>query len=147
MFTHILVPTDGSPLSRKATNAAAKLAKSMNAKGTSIHVTSPLRIVAADFYMPPELLSSAEYDLATAKSAGKVLAQAEKACKGAGVPWEGLHVSSDERYQSIIAVAKRKRCDLILMASHGRRGVAAVVLGSETNKVLTHSKIPVLVYR
>ena len=147
MFTNILVPTDGSPLSRKATNAAAKLAKSMNAKVTSIHVTSPFRIVAVDFYMPPELLSSAEYDLATAKSAAKVLAHAEKVCKNAGVTWEGVHISSDEPYQSIIAAAKRRRCDLILMASHGRRGVAAVVLGSETNKVLSHSKIPVLVYR
>lgn len=147
MFTHILVPTDGGPLSRKATLAAARLAKSMNAKITSINVTAPFRIVASDFYMPPELLSSAAYDAAVAKSAAKVLAQAEKVCKEAGVAWEGVHASDDQPYQAIIAAAKRKRCDLILMASHGRRGVKAVLLGSETHKVLTHSKTPVLVYR
>ena len=147
MFTHILVPTDGAPLSRKATRAAAALAKSMSARITSIHVTSPFRIIASDFYMPPELLSSAAYDADVAKSAAKVLAQAESVCKQAGVAWEGLHVSDDQPYQAIIACAKRRRCDLILMASHGRRGVTAVLLGSETHKVLTHSKIPVLVYR
>jgi nucleotide-binding universal stress UspA family protein len=147
MFTRILVPTDGGPLSRKATRAAAKLAKSMQAKVTSIHVTSPFHIVAYDFYVPPDLLSAGDYDATVAKSATKVLAQAEKVCKAVGVPWEGMHVSDDVPSEAIIAAAKRKRCDLILMASHGRRGVAAMVLGSETNKVLTHSKIPVLVYR
>lgn len=147
MFTNILVPTDGGPLSRKASRAAAKLAKSMKAKVTSIHVTSPFHIVAYDFYVPPDLLTAENYDAAVAKSAAKALAQAQKVCKEAGVPWEGMHVSNDVPYEAIIAAARRKRCDLILMASHGRRGVAAVVLGSETQKVLTHSKIPVLVYR
>ena len=148
MFTRILVPTDGGPLSRKATRAAAKLAKSMNAKVTSIHVTPPFHMVIAyDVYVPPDLLTAENYDAGVAKSAAKALAQAEKVCKESGVPWEGMHVSSDVPYEAIIAAAKRKRCDLILMASHGRRGVAAVVLGSETHKVLTHSKIPVLVYR
>lgn len=73
--------------------------------------------------------------------------QAQKLCKDAGVSWEGVHVADGEPYRAIITLAKRKRCDLILMASHGRRGIAGVVLGSETNKVLTHSKIPVRVYR
>jgi nucleotide-binding universal stress UspA family protein len=73
--------------------------------------------------------------------------QAQNLCKDAGVSWEGVHVADGEPYRAIIALAKRKRCDLILMASHGRRGIAGVVLGSETNKVLTHSKIPVRVYR
>ena len=148
MFTNILVPTDGGPLSRKAARAAVELAKSVKAKVTSIHVTPPFHVVvSADFYVPPDLLSAENYDTAVAKSAAKALAEAEKLCKEAGVPWEGMHVSNDVTYEAIIAAARRKRCDLILMASHGRRGVAAVVLGSETNKVLTHSKVPVLVYR
>ena len=125
MYTNILVPTDGGPLSRKATRAAAQLAKSMKARVTSVHVTPPFRIVAADFYMPPELLSQADHDAAMGKSAAKVLAQSEKLCKEAGVPWEGMHVSDDEPYEAIIASAKRKRCDLILMASHGWRGISA----------------------
>lgn len=147
MFTHILVPTDGGPLSRKANRAAARFAKEMNAKVSTIHVTMPFRPAAADFYMPYELGSLDQYNAWSASRAAKVLAQAEKAFKEAGVPWEGIHVSDDEPYRAIIAAARRKRCDLILMASHGRRGVAAVVLGSETTKLLTHSKIPVLVYR
>ena len=147
MYTHILVPTDGSPLSRKAARAAARLAKSTGAKVTSIHVTAPFRPATVDFLMPYERLTSAQHDAWAAKSAARVLAQAGKFCKDGGVPWEGLHVSDEEPFRAIVAAAKRKRCDLILMASHGRRGAAAVVLGSETTKVLTHSKIPVLVYR
>ena len=147
MFKNILVPTDGSPASRKAARAAARLAASMGASVTSIHVTAPFRPAAVDFTMPYELLTSAQHEAWAGKSAAKVLAQAETLCKRAGVPWEGVHVSDEEPYRAIIAAAKRKRCDLILMASHGRRGVAAIVLGSETTKVLTHSKIPVLVYR
>ena len=147
MFTHVLVPTDGSPWSRSAARAATRLATSMGARMTSIHVTPPFRPATVDFVMPYERLTSAQHDAWAAKSAAKVLAQARNLCRDAGVPWEGLHVSDDEPARAIIAAAKRKRCDLILMASHGRRGVAAIVLGSETTKVLTHSKIPVLVYR
>jgi len=147
VFTHILVPTDGGPLARKAMRAAAKLAKSMKAKVTSVYVSPPFRVVAFDYYVPPELLSPDEYDVAIAKSAARFLGQAKTLCKDAGVSWAGVHVADAEPYRAIIAHAKRKRCDLILMASHGRRGIAGVVLGSETNKVLTHSKIPVLVYR
>ena len=147
MFTHVLVPTDGSSRSRKAIRAAALLAKSLNARITSIHVTVPFRPAAVDFYMPYEEPSLAQYNASVGKSAAKVLAQAQKACKEVGVACEILHVSDAEPHRAIIAAAKRKRCDLVVMASHGRRGIAAVVLGSETSKVLTHSKIPVLVYR
>ena len=148
MFTSILVPTDGGPLSRKATRAAATLAKSNKAKVTSIYVTPPFHMVVAyDVYVPPDLLTAENYDAAVAKSAAKVLAQAEKVCREHGVSWEGMHVSNDSPYQAIIAAAKRRRCDLILMASHGRRGLSSLLLGSETSKVLLHSKIPVLVVR
>ena len=147
MYRHILVPTDGSPASRSATRAAARFAKSIGAKVTSIHVTPPFRPAAAGFTMPYETLSSARYDASFAESAAKALAQAEQVCKEVGVTWQGLHIVDDEPYRAIIACAQRKRCDLILMASHGRRGVAALLLGSDTTKVLTHSKVPVMVYR
>jgi len=147
MFKHILVPTDGSPLSRKATRAAAKLAKSMSAKLTSIHVSAPYRIVAYDFYVPPALLKPIDYDVAIAKSAARFLGQAETICRNAGVAWEGVHTIGDDPSRAILAAARRKRCDLILMASHGWRASTAVILGSEANKLLTRSKIPVLIYR
>jgi nucleotide-binding universal stress UspA family protein len=147
VFSNILVPTDGGALARKATRAAAKLAKSMKAKVTSVYVSPPFRMVAFDYYVPPDLLSSGDYDAVNAKSAARFLGRAQTLCKDAGVSWEGVHVADAEPYRAIIALARRKRCDLILMASHGRRGIAGLLLGSETQKVLTHSKIPVLVYR
>jgi nucleotide-binding universal stress UspA family protein len=79
--------------------------------------------------------------------AERYLGVIKKAASTAGVPFEGLHVFNDQPYQAIVQTAKDKGCDLIFMASHGRKGVVALVLGSETYKVLTHSKIPVLVHR
>jgi nucleotide-binding universal stress UspA family protein len=77
----------------------------------------------------------------------RCLSRVSAAAKLAGVPCETLHIEHEHVYQAIIDTASARRCDLIVMASHGRRGVSAVVLGSKTVKVLTHSKIPVLVYR
>jgi nucleotide-binding universal stress UspA family protein len=147
MFKHILVPTDGGPLSRKAAAAAIKFATAQGAKITAIYVSPTFRIVAYDGYVPPELISPESHKAAMAKLATRNLSSIEKLCKKAGIACEGVHVSDDQPYAAIIAQAKRRGCDLILMASHGRRGMAGVLLGSETRKVLTHSKIPVLVYR
>ena len=148
MFSNILVPTDGGPLSRKAMTAAIKLAKEQKARITSVHSTPVFVPMVYDgLTPPPELISRAAYGKAMARSAAKVLGAMEKMCVSAGVAWEGVHIAEDEPYRAIIDTARRKRCDLVLMASHGRRGVTALLLGSETQKVLTHSKIPVLVYR
>ena len=148
MFSNILVPTDGGPLSRKAMSAAIKLAKEQKARITSVHSTPVFVPMVYDgLTPPPELISRAAYGKAMARSAAKVLAAMEKMCVSAGVAWEGVHVAEEEPYKAVIDTARRKRCDLVLMASHGRRGVAALLLGSETQKVLTHSRIPVLVYR
>ena len=88
-----------------------------------------------------------EYQKHARAYAETVLGIVSAACKSAGVVCDTLHVEHEQVYQAIIEAAEARRCDLIVMASHGRRGVSAVVLGSETVKVLTHSKIPVLVYR
>lgn len=148
MYKNILVPTDGGPLSRKALAAAIKLAKSQNARITGVHVTPSFVPIAYDGMMPPpELISATEHRKAMARLSERVLGAMEKSCRTAGIGFEGVHVPDEEPYRGIIGAARRKRCDLILMASHGRRGVAGILLGSETQKVLTHSKTPVLVYR
>ena len=148
MFSHVLVPTDGGPLSRKAMAGAIRLAKQQKARITSVHATPTFVPLMYDAIMPPpELISPAEHRKAMARSAAKVLDAMGKMCRKAGVAWEGVHVAETEPYRAIIDTARRKRCDLVLMASHGRRGVAGLLLGSETQKVLTHSKIPVMVYR
>lgn len=147
MFKHILVPTDGSRLSLKAIKRAVKLAKSLGARITGFYAAPDL---ASSYYSDgyilraPSSKARTEMSLQQARhclSAIEVEAEVEK------VPCEVFHSTSDSPYLAIIDAAKKKKCDLIVMASHGRRGLSAMVLGSETQKVLVHSKIPVLVCR
>lgn len=149
MFKHILVPIDDSPLSMKAAKYAARLARSSRARITALHVIPPFNPPAyIDGVVPyPELYSPEEYKKSTERYARKLVAKAEAIAKTARVKCEGAFVTSEQPWKAIIKAAKGRRCDLIVMASHGRRGIAAVVLGSETTKVLTHSKTPVLVCR
>jgi nucleotide-binding universal stress UspA family protein len=145
MFKHILVPTDGSELSNRAVEYAAALAKAVNAKLTVFTVTTPYYLYAVE----PELttIGIEAYQKSAAKAAMQCLDVAKDIAAAAQIPCEAVHVESPQPYQAIIEAAKERGCDLIVMASHGRRGVAAIVLGSETVKVLTHSTIPVLVVR
>lgn len=149
MFKHILVPTDGSALSLKAARAAADLAKVHKAKITAIYVSPP--------YTPPpggegimyypETFSPQEFKKAMDKVAQKALAKVQAAAAGAKVACDTLSVIHDQPWESIVETARKRKCDLIVMASHGRRGLAGLLLGSETTKVLTHSRTPVLVCR
>ncbi len=142
---HILIPTDGSELSRNAIDYGMALAKSVSAKVTVLTVSQPFHMLAAD---PLTITDTPEeYAKRVATIAEKYLDAARQAAMAAGVNCETLHVEHDQPYQAIIDTATGKSCDLIVMASHGRRGISAVVLGSETVKVLTHSTIPVLVFR
>jgi nucleotide-binding universal stress UspA family protein len=145
MYKHILVPTDGSELSNRAVEYATALAKAVNAKLTVFAVTTPYY----GFAVEPELatIGIEDYQKNTAKLAARCLDVAKDIAAAAQVPCEAVHVEHPQPYQAIIEAAKERDCDLIVMASHGRRGVAAIVLGSETLKVLTHSTIPVLVVR
>jgi nucleotide-binding universal stress UspA family protein len=145
MFKNILIPTDGSDIAVKAVEQGILFAKEIGAKITAVTVTEPFHLVSV---APSQLeYTPIEYKKHTEAYAEKVLGEVSAAAKLVGVACETLHVEHEHVYQAIIDSASARRCDLIVMASHGRRGVSAVVLGSETVKVLTHSKIPVLVYR
>jgi nucleotide-binding universal stress UspA family protein len=145
LFQNILVPTDGSDLAAKAVEQGILFAKEIGAKITAMTVTEPFHLLSAT---PSQLeYTPIEYKKHAEAHAEKVLRIASDAAKAVGVACEMLHVEHEHVYQAIIDAASARKCDLIVMASHGRRGISAVVLGSETVKVLTHSKIPVLVYR
>jgi nucleotide-binding universal stress UspA family protein len=145
MYKRILIPTDGSDLSIRAIHHGIALAKSLGAKVSGMTVTVPFHVFAID----PDTLTDtpASYQKRVAATAAKYLAQIKETAATGGVSCDVVHVEHEQPYQAIIDTAKKDGCDLIVMASHGRRGVSALVLGSETVKVLTHSTIPVLVYR
>jgi nucleotide-binding universal stress UspA family protein len=145
MYRHILIPTDGSDLSRKAIQHGIALAKSEGAKVSGMTVTAPFHVFATD----PDTLTDtpASYQKRLAAAAAKYLGQIKDAAATAGVSCDVVNLEHEQPYQAIIDTAKKNGCDLIVMASHGRRGVSALVLGSETVKVLTHCAIPVLVCR
>jgi nucleotide-binding universal stress UspA family protein len=145
MHTHILIPTDGSDLSDEAIQYGTALAKAVNAKVTGVTVLPPIHVLAVEPEMVADTLESYRQCMTTV--AAQRLAKVKEAADPAGVSCEVMHVEHEHPYKAIIDVANSKACDLIVMASHGRRGLSAIVLGSETLKVLTHSTIPVLVYR
>jgi len=145
VYKNILIATDGSALAHKAVEQGIALAKPLGAKITALVVTEPFNAFAVD----PELVSDtpAAYAKQARQFAEKTLAAVEQAAKAAGVACHAVHTEHEHPYELIISTAKAQHCDLIVMASHGRRGVSAIVLGSQTVKVLTHSKMPVLVCR
>ena len=145
MHTHILIPTDGSELSDEAIQYGTALAKTVNAKVTGITVSTPFHFLSVEPDMVTDTLESYRKRMTTV--AAQRLAKVKEAADATGVSCEVMHVEHEHPYKAIIDVANNKACDLIVMASHGRRGISAIVLGSETLKVLTHSTIPVLVYR
>jgi nucleotide-binding universal stress UspA family protein len=150
MYRHILIPTDGSELAEHAVTNGLLLAKSVGAKVTVIIVEDPF-----DWLSVPETRASqrqaldalAQHNEQVKKHAASVLGRAADAAKHAGVPCDTMQVENARPYQAIVAAASDRGCDLIAMASHGRGGLSAVVLGSVTTKALTHTKTPVLVYR
>jgi len=145
MFKHILMPTDGSKLSEKAIRQSVRMAKMLNAKITAITVVPKFHMFG---YMPEMVEPSrSEYEHESTSRAQGFLDFARKVAHAAGVECDGVKVTGDQPFKEIIKAAEKKGCDVILMASHGRRGIEGFLLGSETQKVLTHSKIPVLVYR
>jgi nucleotide-binding universal stress UspA family protein len=145
MFKHILLPTDGSKLSENSVRRGMQLAKSLKASVTALHVIPNFKT----FSYQAELLESSrgEYAAESVERAKRYLGFVKRVAAGAGVTCDVEHVVSDQPFKAIIKTAASRDCDLILMASHGRRGIEGFLLGSETQKVLTHSKTPVLVYR
>ena len=145
MYKHILIPTDGSDISEQAVNYGIALAKAVNAKVTGVTVSTPFHIFAVEPHMVTDTLDS--YTTRMTAVAANRLAHVKDAATAAGVGCDVVHAQHEHPYQAIIDTAITRGCDLIVMASHGRRGISAIVLGSETVKVLTHSTIPVVVYR
>ena len=147
MFKHILVPTDGSKLSLKALDLAIGLATATDARISVLHVApSYPTMIGGDGYMVAPI-SPRDYEVSSATHTDRVREQVEKRAKAKSIPVQFVSVTVDQPYVGIIDVAKRKKCDLIVMSSHGRKGISALLIGSETTKVLTHCKVPVLVCR
>ena len=147
MFKHILVPTDGSTLSLRAAKNAIRLAKDQGARITAFYVAPEYHENIVGDYLPANFVTQSAFQKQIKAVADKYLAQVKKMADVGGVACSVDYVSSDSPSQAIIEAAKQKKCDLIFMASHGRRGIAGLLIGSETHKVLTHCKLPVLVYR
>ena len=147
MYKHLLVPTDGSKLSDKAVVQAIALAGALGARITFLHATAAMPRPIYSDGMSVDLIPRKEYVQRAKAEAAKVLDKVAAKAKGAGIEAKVVHVTPETPWESISAVAKKAKADLIVMASHGRRGLAGLLLGSETTKVLTHSTVPVLVVR
>ncbi len=145
MFSHVLLPTDGSALSQAANVKGIRFAKELKLKVTGVSVMPKFHVFTFDTAMLEDTKQQFLVHARAQAESNVALLQREAAEQG--VLCETVVEVSDHPYEAIIRTADAKGCDLILMASHGRRGVQGMLLGSETQKVLTHSKIPVLVYR
>lgn len=148
MYKHILVATDGSKLSGKAVRAAARLAKTCQARLTGIYAVQPYPdpVYSEGAAFGPRM-SRTRYNELAEREGRKALAAVEIEAQTAGVPYGSVLATDAQAWKAIIRAARAKRCDVVVMASHGRRGLSAMLLGSETSKVLTHSRVPVLVCR
>jgi nucleotide-binding universal stress UspA family protein len=147
MYKHILIPTDGSETAEKAVAAGIEFARDANAKITwftavpEYHAPDEAEIMAKRFLTPDE------HNQRSRERAEQVLAGPVRRAKAAGVACETDYSQNDRPSEGIVAAAQRHGCDLIFMASHGRKLIGSILLGSETREVLTHSTIPTLVYR
>ena len=145
MFKHLLLPTDGSALSNDSIEKGIRFAKDVQAQVTGIYVMPEFHVMTYRIEMLEDTKSQFAADCRA--HAEQYLRVVRAAASESGVTCNTVSVISDHPFEAIIKTAEEKGCDLIVMASHGRRGVRGLVLGSETFKVLTHSKIPVLVFR
>jgi nucleotide-binding universal stress UspA family protein len=147
MYRHLLIPTDGSALSGHAIAHGVALAKATGARVTGLFVASAPTPLVFEGLLPVDYMQPDEHAALNAQAAARYLGVIEKAARQAGVLFEGVTLTGEYPAEAILETAKKRRCDVIVMASHGRRGLAGVLLGSETQKVLTHAKVPVLVCR
>ena len=147
MYTKILVPTDGSQLSDRALREAGQLARTLGATLTLFYAAPAYRTPVATFEgsMVHNVMTPQRYRITMRAHARRLLDAAAR--KAGGTVTQRVCEFSDQPYEAIISAAKKNRCGLIVMASHGWRGLKGLLLGSETHKVLTHSRIPVLVVR
>jgi len=147
MFKRILIPTDGSTIADKAVKAGIRFAREIGARVVGYYAIEPLQ---AYYYSEGAMVDGrliAELDRQSKAAGEKALAAMAKLAKGGRVRFDSLCDKPRTAYDGIIAAARRKKCDAVFMASHGRTGLAKLVVGSVTQKVLAQSKIPVVVYR
>jgi nucleotide-binding universal stress UspA family protein len=148
MFTNILIPTDGSALATQASRRALEIARAFKAKATVVLVSPTFKQLTDEGFVGPAMsVNKREWEKGVVERAFKVLDAVAAEAKAAGVKCETVHVFRDQPHMGIVDLAKKNSCDLIVMGSHGYGGFKQFVLGSETSRVLSHSKIPVLVYR
>ena len=145
MYKHILIATDGSELAGKAVAQGFDLAKALGANATVVTVTEPWTAAAYGTIPTPSLIDS--YDSASAENATRILASVAEVAKTKQIACDALHVADRYPVEGILETTKDKGCDLIVMASHGRRGLGKLLLGSQTAEVLSYTEIPVLVVR
>lgn len=144
MYKHLLLPTDGSPLSEGSVRRGVKFAREVGAKVTGFYAMPEMRVMA---YTIALVEDSSAFEKKAAERAEAVLAFVQTIAQQEGVQCDTVMTTSERPHEAIIKAARERDCDLIVMASHGRRGVEGFFVGSETVKVLTNSKIPVLVHR
>lgn len=147
-YHHILVPTDGSPLALKGAKQAVELAKELHAKVTAVYVVPPFSMPFAEDSTIPNLeytrrLFEQEFE----RKAQEALGEVERIAESEHVECDGVSIAGEQPWKTIIDTAEAQDCDLIVMGSHGRGNLGAILLGSETTKVLTHSSTPVMVCR
>jgi len=147
MYENILVPTDGSRLSDKAVREAVMLAKAGKGKLLLFHVVAPYQMPVYSEGMTMPTVSREKAAKSSARTAGRILAAAEKRVQSAKVPVSKAWAISGAPHDAIVEIARKRKCDLIVMASHGRRGLSRLLLGSETQAVLSRVGVPVLVVR
>jgi len=147
MFKHLLIPTDGSALSRKAALAGVELASRLHARVTALFAAPAATPIVYRDALPVGYKTPVEHARAIAHASQASLAVIEDAARAAGVRCQAVRVTSDFPADAILDTAKKRGCDLIFMASHSRRGLRGLLLGSQTQKVLAGAKVPVLVYR
>ena len=145
MFKHLLLPTDGSPLSARAIDQGLRLAKQLGARVSIVTVLEPLRAFNASSELLADVRES--FEKSSREAADRTLQAAADQAAALGVPATTTVATGSQPYRQIIEAASEAGCDLIVMASHGRRGVSGLLVGSVTQKVLTHSSVPVLVIR
>jgi nucleotide-binding universal stress UspA family protein len=146
LYKHILISTDGSEVARKGVDHGLSLAKSVGAKVTMVMVTEGIPIYGGSEWVPGPA-EMAAYEAAQKESAAKVLADVKAAADRLGIAAETVHILDSQPAEAIVATATQRQCDLIVMSSHGRRGLRRLLLGSQTSEVLVSSPVPVLVVR
>ena len=145
VYKHILIPTDGSELSERAVREGIELARTMNARVTLLTASIPFHVFATDALLLSD--TPQKYSQDVERRAALRLKHGEDYARAKGVPFTSKHVFAEHAHEAIVECIRTAGCDLVCMASHARKGFAGVLLGSETSRVLSHSKVPVLVLR